>query len=883
MCGMKRVYAFDEVGKGNTRDMIVLLGNKGAQLAEMTAAGLPVPPGFTITTVMCTEFYRNGHRWPDGLEDEVAASLKEVERKTGREFGGQKPLLFSVRSGSYVSMPGMMDTVLNIGLNDGNVAAFAGMVGERCAWDSYRRLVSMFGDVVMGASHASFEKALEEARKRKGVRFDTELGAPDLEGLVKEFKAIVRKETGKDFPQDAWVQLRMAIDAVFNSWNIPRAVSYRNIHGIAHDAGTGVNVQMMVFGNMGQTSASGVGFTRNPSTGGKERFGEYLLDSQGEDVVAGIRTPKGIEEMRKDLPEAYEELARIYDTLEKHYREMQDFEFTIEAGKLYLLQTRKGKRTAQAAVRIAVDMAGEGLITREEAVMRIEPEQLGKLLHPQLDSGESARAGKLGKGLAASPGAAVGRVAFSPEKAVEMSERGEPAILVRAETSPDDIQGMHAAKGILTSRGGITSHAAVVARGMGKPCVTGCSDIQVDEGAGVMRAGGAEVREGDWISIDGGTGEVLAGRVRTAEPQLRDEFATLMGWADGFRRLRVRTNADLPRDCRVARRFGAEGIGLTRTEHMFFEDGRIGKFREMILATTKEDRVEALAKLMPLQKSDFVGIFREMQGLPVTIRLLDPPLHEFLPKTREEAEDLSKATGIPAERIMEAARSLHEFNPMLGHRGCRLGISYPEIYEMQVRAIMEAAMELKHEGVDVLPEIEIPLVSHVNEFRLMRRLVDGVANDVMNGSRIPYRVGTMIELPRACMTAGEIAREADFFSFGTNDLTQTAFGFSRDDSGRFIRDYNEKKVMAEDPFRTLDREGVGALMRICVEQGRAAKKGLEIGICGEQGGEAASVEFCHQIGLDYVSCSPFRVPIARLAAAQASIKGSGPGEAVRAA
>lgn len=874
------VFAFDEVKEGNTEEAQFLLGNKGAQLCEMTAKGLPVPPGFTITTEACKQFYAEGKKWPGGLEEQVKKKLASLEKSMGKKLGdSENPLFVSVRSGSYVSMPGMMDTVLNLGMNDRSVEAFAKQTGnERAAWDSYRRFIHMFADVVMGVEHAKFEGAIHSMKQTKGVEFDTELSAQDLKELVQKYKEIVRKEKAKDFPQEPWEQLRMGIDAVFNSWNCPRAIAYRRINKLRDDAGTGVNVQSMVFGNMGNDSGTGVAFTRNPANGDREHYGEFLINAQGEDVVAGIRTPEPIDALKKYLPKAYEELIEIYEKLEKHYKEMQDFEFTIEKNKLYLLQTRKGKRTAHAAVKIAVDMEKEGLISKEEAVLRVDPNQLNQLLHKQLDPIARKKHEVIAKGLAASPGAAVGIAVFNAEKAKEMAEKNpkERIILVRTETSPEDIEGMHVSQGFLTARGGITSHAAVVARGMGKPCVSGCSEITVHEKQGYFEIAskGVKIKELEPVSIDGATGEVYQGEIPLVEPQLKGEFGELMKWADSFRTLGVRTNADTPHDSKVARNFGAEGIGLCRTEHMFFEGERIKAMREMILSENVEGRKKALAKLLPFQKSDFYGMFEAMSGLEVTIRLLDPPLHEFLPKEEKDIKELSQEMKMSVEKIKEINHSLHEFNPMLGFRGCRLALVYPEIAEMQVQAIIEAAIEAKAKGIDAKPEIMVPVLGHVTEMKAMKEIIDSTAKASMDakGSKIHYKVGVMMELPRACLTADKIAEFAEFFSFGTNDLTQTTFGYSRDDAGTFIKHYLEKKILAEDPFETVDQEGVGELIKMSVSKGRSARKELKIGICGEQGGEPKSVEFCHNAGLSYVSCSPFRVPIARLAAAHAALK-----------
>lgn len=868
------VYMFDELKA--SPENVILLGNKGAQLAEMTSIGLPVPPGFTITTVACNKFYEIGKKWPDGLEKQVKEKLSALESKMGKRLGDpENPMLVSVRSGSYVSMPGMMDTVLNLGLNDQSVQGLANQSkNERMAWDSYRRFIQMFGDVVMGVEHSSFEEVLDDVKKTKGAKYDTDLKVEDLKELVQKYKDMVKKETGKDFPTDPWEQLRLSIDAVFGSWNTKRAVAYRRINKLRNDAGTGVNIQAMVFGNRGNGSATGVGFTRNPATGEKEHYGEYLLNAQGEDVVAGIRTPKHIDEMKKELPKPYEELIKIYSLLEKHYKDLQDFEFTIEDGKLYLLQTRKGKRTAQAAVKIVVDMEKEGILTKKEAIMRIDPNQLDQLLHKQFDQVAKQKNESIAKGLPASPGAAVGTIVFTADRAKELADDGKKVILVRVETSPEDIEGMHAAQGILTARGGMTSHAAVVARGMGKCCVAGCGDIAINYREKTMKAGNLALKEGDWLSMDGGTGEIFQGQMVTIEPEIKDEFKEMMEWVDSIRTMGVRTNADTPKDAKLAKDFGAEGIGLTRTEHMFFEKDRIAAVREMILAEDEEGRRKALDKLLPMQRSDFEGIFRAMDGLPVTIRLLDPPLHEFLPKEDSDINELAKTMGIDSKKVKETIDSLHEFNPMLGFRGCRLGVVYPEISEMQVRAIIEAAIDVNKSGGKALPEIEIPVLGHLGEADNLRVLIDKVAKELIEkaGVKVEYKVGTMVELPRACIVADQLAKNLDFLSFGTNDLTQTTLGFSRDDAGTFIPLYVEKGILKEDPFQVLDQEGVGSLMKIAIEKSRKAKPGMEIGICGEHGGEPSSVEFCHRIGLDYVSCSPYRVPIARFAAAQAVIR-----------
>jgi pyruvate,orthophosphate dikinase len=871
----KYVYFFGN-GKAEGRgDMKDLLGGKGAGLAEMTNLGIPVPAGFTITTEACNEYFKNNKKYPPGMWEQVLENMKKVERAMGKRFGDpENPLLVSVRSGAKFSMPGMMDTVLNLGLNEETLKGLIKKTNnERFAYDAYRRFITMFGSIVMGIDRQKFESALEEIKKEKGVELDTDLSAEDLKQVVNKFKEIYRKETGTDFPRDPYEQLRMAINAVFGSWFGERAVKYRKLHGIPDNLGTACNIVAMVFGNMGENSGTGVGFTRDPSTGEKRFFAECLINAQGEDVVAGIRTPLHIDELNNRMPEAYRELERIYKKLEKHYRDMLDIEFTIEEGKLYMLQTRVGKRTARAALKIAVDMVKEKLIDKATAIMRIDPAQIDQLLHPMIDP--KAKVKVVAKGLPASPGAAVGKVVFTAQDAEDWAGRGEKVILVRTETSPEDIGGMAAAQGILTARGGMTSHAAVVGRGMGKVCVVGCGAINInEEGKYFTINNEITVREGDYITLNGTTGEVILGEAPLVMPELTGDFATIMKWADEFRKIGVRTNADTPKDASVARGFGAEGIGLCRTEHMFFEADRIKAVREMILAEDREGRERALKKILPMQKKDFIEIFKVMEGLPVTIRLLDPPLHEFLPHTDEELEELSKEMGVPLERLKAKNKALHEFNPMLGHRGCRLGITFPEIYEIQVRAIMEAACELTKQGVKVIPEIMIPLIAHVNELKVMRELVERVAQDVQSqyGVKVKYTVGTMIELPRAAITSDEIAQYADFYSFGTNDLTQTTYGLSRDDAGKFLPYYIDHKLIDEDPFISIDQDGVGQLMEIAVKKGRAVKKDLKMGICGEHGGDPASVEFCHRIGLNYVSCSPYRVPIARLAAAQAAIK-----------
>ncbi len=893
----KWVYAFGD-GKAEGRaDMRNLLGGKGANLAEMSNLGLPVPPGFTITTEVCAWFYDKGRCYPDDLKAQVDAALGEVTRLTGRALGdAAKPLLVSVRSGARASMPGMMDTVLNLGLNDQTVEALAAGADKRFAYDSYRRFMQMYSNVVLGIDHHLFEDRLEDFKHDRGYVLDTDLDGDDWSTLIADYKAIVEREAGKPFPQDPREQLWGAIGAVFDSWMNQRAVTYRRLHDIPASWGTAVNVQAMVFGNMGDTSATGVAFTRNPSTGEKALYGEFLVNAQGEDVVAGIRTPQDLTEaarlaagsdrpsLEAAMPEAFARFREICDALERHYRDMQDLEFTIENGKLWMLQTRSGKRTTKAALKIAVDMAEEGLITRGEAVLRIEPGGLDQLLHPTI--APEAKRDLIATGLPASPGAASGEIVFSSDEAEALKQQGRKVILVRVETSPEDIHGMHAAQGILTSRGGMTSHAAVVARGMGKPCVSGAGGMRVDYQAGTMSAGGRVLKKGETITIDGSTGEVLAGSVAMREPELSGDFARLMEWADAARRLKVRANAETPADARAARSFGAEGIGLCRTEHMFFDDDRILAMREMILADTADGRRAALAKLLPMQRSDFVELFEIMKGLPVTIRLLDPPLHEFLPKSEEEIGEVAAAMSVDAGKLRERTLALHEFNPMLGHRGCRLAVSYPEIAEMQARAIFEAAIDVSaRTGAEIVPEIMVPLVAMRAELDLVKGLIDRTAAEVAKERGVvpAYQVGTMIELPRAAIEAGGIAGSAEFFSFGTNDLTQTTFGISRDDAASFIGTYRSAGILAADPFVSIDQEGVGALVRMAAERGRATRANIKLGICGEHGGDPASIAFCEAIGLDYVSCSPFRVPIARLAAAQAALRakgtGGGPGTA----
>ncbi len=880
------VYRFgggvSDGGKGDKN----LLGGKGANLAEMASIGLPVPPGFTISTDFCAVYYDEGGQFPQGLRDEVATGLAHIEGVTGKTFGDPAdPLLVSVRSGARASMPGMMDTVLNLGLNDQTVEGLAAKSEDaRFAWDSYRRFIQMYADVVLELDHGAFEEALEIAKEDQGFTLDTELSADDLRKLVAEYKGLVEKLWGKPFPQDVHDQLWGAVGAVFGSWQSERAKVYRRLNDIPGGWGTAVNIQAMVFGNMGDTSATGVAFTRDPSKGDRAYYGEFLINAQGEDVVAGIRTPQYLTKtaredagakpasMEEAMPEVYHQLADVFDTLENHYRDMQDIEFTVEKTKLWMLQTRAGKRTAKAALKIAVDMANEGLITREEAILRIEPMALDQLLHPTLDP--KAHRDVLTKGLPASPGAASGAVVFDADAAEKKAADGVAVILVRTETSPDDIHGMHAAKGILTARGGMTSHAAVVARGMGRPCVSGAGTLSIDAKAKIMRCGGREVKEGDLLTIDGTTGEVMIGAVATVQPELSGDFATLMVWADEVRRLKVRANAETPEDCRVAREFGAEGVGLCRTEHMFFESSRITNVRQMILASDEKGRRVALEKLLPEQRKDFTEILEVMAGLPVTIRLLDPPLHEFLPHEESEFAEVATAAGVDVDTLKRRAAELHEFNPMLGHRGCRLGVTYPEIYEMQARAIFEAAVDVAEKsGAAPIPEVMIPLVATRRELELMKAVVDKAAQAVFaeKGRTIEYLVGTMIELPRAALRAGEIAEVGEFFSFGTNDLTQTTLGVSRDDASRFLGAYVEQGIYAKDPFVSIDVEGVGELIEIAAERGRKTRAGIKLGICGEHGGDPASIAFCEKVGLDYVSASPYRVPIARLAAAQAAL------------
>ncbi len=899
----KYLYTFGD-GKAEGRaDMKNLLGGKGANLAEMSNLGIPVPAGFTITTEMCTVYYEQNRQYPPELTDHVNSAMAQIEKIMGTKFGDpDNPLLISVRSGARVSMPGMMDTVLNLGLNEETIRGLIKKSNnERFGWDSYRRFIQMYGDVVMGLKPESkeeedpFEVIIDQVKKEKGVQLDTELDVDALKELAKRFKKMVKDRLSVDFPTDPWEQLWGGINAVFGSWMVPRAITYRKINGIPDDWGTAVNVQAMVFGNMGDDCATGVAFTRDPATGENEFYGEFLINAQGEDVVAGIRTPQSITKKRsvkwaeqnrisgeerrtkypsleEYMPEVYRDLVKIYTILENHYKDMQDIEFTIQKEKLWMLQTRTGKRTAEAAVRIAVEMAAEGLISKDTAVMRVEPNQLDQLLHPQFDP--KAEKKVVARGLPASPGAASGRVVFHADDAEEWAARGEKVMLVRIETSPEDIGGMNVANGILTARGGMTSHAAVVARGMGKCCVAGCGALNISYAKKEIKVADLTIKEGDYISLNGSTGEVMLGEVATIDPELSGNFGKLMSWADNIRKLNVRTNADTPNDSQVARNFGAEGIGLCRTEHMFFEGDRIKAVREMILAEDEAGRRKALTKLLPMQKSDFYGILKAMHDLPVTIRTLDPPLHEFVPHEEDQQKEMAEEMGISLAEVKAKVDSLHEFNPMLGHRGCRLGITYPEITEMQVRAILEAACELTREGVKVYPEIMIPLIGTKAELANQREITIKVAEEVIReyGIKVKYMVGTMIEIPRAALTADKVAEVAEFFSFGTNDLTQMTFGYSRDDAGKFLTEYIEKKILPEDPFQVLDQEGVGQLVEIAVKKGRTTRPNLKIGICGEHGGEPKSVEFCHRAGMNYVSCSPYRVPIARLAAAQAVLR-----------
>ena len=873
----KMVYYFGQLRTDGNSSMKDLLGGKGANLAEMTSIGLPVPPGFTVTTEVCDQYYKQGRKLPKGLMDQAHKAIAMLEKENGKKFGDwANPLLVSVRSGAAQSMPGMMDTVLNLGLNDGAVDGLNNLtVSARFALDAYRRLINMFGDVVMGVDHHYYEAEFDRIKRKFGVKLDTELNAEGLAELVRAYKKVYRKHTGEDFPQDPYRQLELAIEAVFRSWNAPRAIRYRQIQEITGLKGTAVNIQTMVFGNMGDDCGTGVAFTRDPSTGKNAFYGEFLINAQGEDVVAGIRTPQYVSEMPKWNRRVYKELIAIKNKLEKHYKDVQDIEFTIEAGKLFMLQTRTGKRTGAAAVKIACDMVGEKLITEKQAVARIPAGDLTQLLLPSFDSKAKKKQSPLTIGLPASPGAAVGRLAFSAEQAVQRTQAGETVLLVRKETSPEDVDGMHSAAGILTSTGGMTSHAAVVARGWGKCCVAGAGEIHIDEKGRKIRVKGKTYTHKDELSIDGATGEVFAGRIATVTPKLSGNFATVMKWADKYRRLKIRTNADTPADAKRAREFGAEGIGLTRTEHMFFEGDRILAMRQMILAESRSDREKALAKLLPFQRKDFVGIFTAMKGLPVTVRLLDPPLHEFLPNDAKSQAELAKVLGVKTSAVRDRVSQLHESNPMLGHRGCRLSITYPEILNMQVTAIVEAAIVCKKKKVNAIPEIMIPLVGTRKELAILRDLAEQTIADVKARKKykgkLDITIGTMIEIPRAALTADEVALSADFFSFGTNDLTQLTFGYSRDDVNTFLPDYIAQEILEKDPFQSLDTTGVGQLVEMAVAKGRKTRKGLKCGICGEHGGDPASVVFCHHVGLDYVSCSPFRVPIARLAAAQAAL------------
>lgn len=867
------VYLFNE---GNA-SMKNLLGGKGANLSEMTILGIPVPQGFTVTTEACNKYYEDDKKISQDIIEEIENKMSELEKITGKKFGSlENPLLVSVRSGARVSMPGMMDTILNLGLNDESVEAMAKLTNNpRFAYDSYRRFIQMFADVVMGVEKRLFEDLLDEVKEEKGYKIDTDLTAEDLKDLVVKFKALYKKEKGEDFPSNPKEQLIEAVTAVFRSWNNPRAIVYRRLNDIPGEWGTAVNVQEMVFGNKGETSGTGVAFSRNPANGDNELYGEYLMNAQGEDVVAGIRTPEPISHLEAQNPTIYKQFTDIVNTLEKHYRDMQDMEFTIEDGKLYFLQTRNGKRTAQAALKIAVDLVEEGMLTKEEAILKVEPKQLDTLLHPAFASDGLKEAKIVAKGLPASPGAACGKIAFTAEEAKERKANGEKVVLVRLETSPEDIEGMIAAEGILTVRGGMTSHAAVVARGMGTCCVAGCGELKVNEEARTLEVNGQVLTFDDYISIDGSTGHIYAEQVKTVSPEITGHFATFMGWADEIRKLKVRTNADTPRDTKQAVEFGAEGIGLCRTEHMFFAEDRILAVREMILAKNEDSRRVALEKLLPMQREDFIGMYETLEERPATIRFLDPPLHEFLPSEEEDINALAKEIGVSPAEIKNVVAELHEFNPMMGHRGCRLAVSYPEIAEMQTRAVIEAAIEVKkNKGYNIVPEIMIPLIGEIKELKYVKNVVVETAKTVMEekGVQLDYKVGTMIEIPRAALTADKIAEEAEFFSFGTNDLTQMTFGFSRDDAAKFLKDYYEKGIYEQDPFAKLDQEGVGELMRIACEKGKATRPDIKLGICGEHGGDPSSVEFCHNLGLNYVSCSPYRVPLARLAAAQAQVK-----------
>ena len=870
----KYIYAFAGEKTDGKADMKNLLGGKGANLAEMASLGIDVPPGFTISTDACVYYLKNKNKLPPKLWNEVLAQLADLEKTIEKKFGDSNdPLLVSVRSGARVSMPGMMDTVLNLGLNESSVLGLAKKTqNEWFAFDTYRRFISMFGNVVLNISGESFESILEKEKLKRGIKFDTDFSVRDLKAIVKKFKALVLRETKKKFPDDPMKQLRMAVEAVFSSWNTDRAVVYRKMNGFSHDWGTAVTVQSMVFGNMGRTSATGVAFTRNPATGENKFFGEYMINAQGEDVVAGIRTPNSINQLEIEMPEIYQDLVSVYQKLEKHYKDMQDIEFTIENQKLYLLQTRSGKRTAESAIKVAVDMVDEGLINKREALMRVPADQLDQIFHPMIDP--KAKLKILGKGLGASPGAAAGKIVFTPERAQELAKNNEDAILVRMETSPEDILGMSVAQGIITAKGGMTSHAAVVARAMGKACVSGVEELNVNSKSKQCRLGGVKLKELSHLTLDGSAGLVIDGLVPLIQSRLTRSFTRMVTWADDVRTLKVRANADTPLDAKMARKFGAQGIGLCRTEHMFFDEERIFLFRKKILADNDKARREAIKKLLPIQRKDITGIFKVMEGLPVTIRLLDPPLHEFLPQSSREIKSLARELKVSSGALIKKIESLNETNPMLGHRGCRLGITYPEIYKMQVRAILEAGCRLAKKGVKVYPEIMVPLVGHVNEFKIVREYILEVAAEVLKkeGVDLQYKIGTMIELPRAALTADEIAREADFFSFGTNDLTQTGFGLCRDDSASFLRQYVDQGLLKDDPFVTLDHDGVGQLIHIAVEKGRKAKPRIHMGVCGEHGGDPASIGFFNRLGLDYVSCSPYRVPTAILAAAQAVIK-----------
>ncbi len=867
----KYVYLFKEAD-GDRKD---LFGGKGANLAKMTSWGMPVPQGFTITTEACTKYYEDGEKIADSIVEEIFDALAKVEADAGKKFGDEKnPFLVSVRSGARASMPGMMDTILNLGLNDVSVKGLAAKTGNpRFAYDCYRRFIQMFSDVVMGTPKSEFEKIIDKVKEEKGVKSDTELTADDLQQLIKLFKEVYFKHQGKEFPQDPKVQLIEAVKAVFRSWDNPRAIVYRRMNDIPGSWGTGVNVQSMVFGNMGETSGTGVAFTRDPSTGEKKLYGEYLMNAQGEDVVAGIRTPMTIDHLAQTNKAVYDQFVAIADKLEKANKDMQDMEFTIEEGRLYMLQTRNGKRTARAAIKIACDLVQEGMITEKEALLKIEPKQLDALLHPQFEAKALKKANAIATGLPASPGAACGKISFTAEEAVERSNKGEKVVLVRLETSPEDIEGMYAAEGILTVRGGMTSHAAVVARGMGACCVAGCGDIKIDEEKRVIYVGGKQYTDQDYISLDGSTGKVYGEQIATEEATISGDFETIMKWADKYRALKVRTNADSPKDAEVAVGFGAEGIGLCRTEHMFFAEDRIPAVREMIVSKTVEEREKALAKILPMQREDFKGLYKAMAGRPVTIRFLDPPLHEFVPHKDEEIADLAKTMGLKFDDLKNTVDGLHEFNPMMGHRGCRLAVTYPEIAAMQTRAVIEAALAVRKDGIEVVPEIMIPLVGEIKELKYVKDVVVATAEEVLkeNKATMEYHIGTMIEIPRAALTADEIAKEAEFFSFGTNDLTQMTFGFSRDDAGKFLGEYYDKKIFESDPFARLDQTGVGKLVKIAIEGGKTTRPDIKLGICGEHGGDPSTIEFCHNVGLTYVSCSPFRVPIARLAAAQANI------------